>query len=297
MSDNDFDKAGRACIKLDPQGFLRWLLPGMIPACTFQRWTDARTIAFPGEPDRTCDTVAELLQTGNPPLWWLLVVELQSDPDEMMFGRLLEYLGRLWRYTGTPEQPARRYRMAAALVNFKGRGNSSQDYRLPGTRARTCLRIVEKNVAADSAERTLQRIAVGDWTRALLPFIPLMRGGKNVAIIRQWKSVAESEPAERMRDVYASLALVFSDVTKCRPIWTRGLEGWNVKRSEQVMEWQAEARAEDVLQVLQLRFEMELPDDLVQQIRTTTDLTQLKRWLAVAVQARSLNKFRQALET
>jgi hypothetical protein len=82
--------------------------------------------------------------------------------------------------------------------------------------------------------------------------------------------------------------------------WTRELEGWNVKRSEQVMEWQAEARAEaraeDVLEVLQLRFHAELPEDLVTRIRSTTDLALLKRRLAAAVQARTLNKFRQALD-
>jgi len=119
MSDNDFDKAGRACFKLDPPGMLRWLLPGLIPACVFQRWADARTIAFPGEPERTCDTVAELLQAGNPPVWWLLVIELQSELDEEMFGRLLEYLGRLWRYARTPEQSQPRYNVAAALVNSR----------------------------------------------------------------------------------------------------------------------------------------------------------------------------------
>jgi hypothetical protein len=79
------------------------------------------------------------------------------------------------------------------------------------------------------------------------------------------------------------------------------LEGWNVKRSAQVMEWQAEAeakaRSEDVLEVLQLRFSAELPDELVTRIRGTTDLALLKRWHAAAVQARTLNKFRQALET
>jgi len=159
------------------------------------------------------------------------------------------------------------------------------------------LRIVEKNVAGDSAERTLRRIASGDWTRALLPLIPLMRGGKNVAIIHQWKRVAEAEPDERKRDAYASLALVFSDVTKCRPIWTRELEGWNVKRSEQVMEWQAEAKADDVIKILRLRFRTELPMEVEQRVRASTDLEQLDRWLQAAVQARTLNKFRQALET
>jgi hypothetical protein len=67
------------------------------------------------------------------------------------------------------------------------------------------------------------------------------------------------------------------------------------------MEWQAEAeakaRSEAVLDFLQLRFGAELPAEIVERIRGTTDLALLKRWLAGAVQARTLNKFRQALET
>jgi hypothetical protein len=301
MNDNDFDKAGRAWAHLDPPGMLHWLLPELNPVCTFQRWADTRTIAFPGEPDRTCDTVAELLQAGSSPTWWLLVLELQSERDAEIFGRLLEYLGRAWRGLHPLHQRRQRYHLAAALVNFRGRGRNSRDFQLPGTPARTCLHIVEKNVAGDSAEDTLTQIEAGTWTRALLPLIPLMQGGNNAGIIEKWKTVALSEPDERLRDEYATLARVFADLAKRGRIWRQALEGWNVKRSESVMEWQAEAeakaRSEDVLEVLQLRFSAELPDELVTRIRGTTDLALLKRWHAAAVQARTLNKFRQALET
>ncbi|MGH7170167.1 MAG: hypothetical protein ACRELF_09895 [Gemmataceae bacterium] len=297
MNDNDFDKAGRACFNLDPAGMLRWLLPGLSPACTFQRWADARTIAFPGDPERTCDNVAELLQADDPPIWWLLLLELQSEPDAEMFGRLLEYLGRLWRTLRTPEPSPRRYHLAAALVNFKGHGQSSRDFRLPGTPARTCLRIVEKNVARMSAARTLARIRAEEWTRTLLPLIPLMRGGDKSSMVEKWKAVAESEPDDRRRDAYANLAWVFADATGCRPIWKQGLEDWNVKRSEQVMEWQAEAKADYVIKVLRLRFGPDLPAEVEQSIRNTADLEKLDRWLEEAVRSRTLNKFRQALDT
>lgn len=300
MNDNDFDKSGRVCFHLDPPGMIRWLLPGLIPACTFQRWADTRTLAFPGDPERTCDTVAELFQEGDPPLWWLFLIELQSELDEKMFGRLLEYLGRLWRTLETPEAPPQRYRVAAALVNFTGRGRSSRDLRLPGTSVRTCLRIAEKNVAAESAANTLARIQTGAWTRALLPLIPLMRGGKKLSIIDKWKTVAGAEPSEALRRTYADLAVVFADLTRCRPLWKHELEDWNVKRSEQVMEWQAEAaakaRAEDILKILRLRFGPNLATALEERIRGTSDLEQLDRWLESAVRARTLNKFRQALE-
>ena len=98
---------------------------------------------------------------------------------------------------------------------------------------------------------------------------------------------------------------MFADLAERGEIWRQALEGWNVKRSEQVMEWQAEARteaeakarAEDVLKVLRLRFGPDLPGDVEERIRTTTNLDQLDRWLEAAVKARTPNKFRQAMET
>ena len=74
-----------------------------------------------------------------------------------------------------------------------------------------------------------------------------------------------------------------------------------MKRSESVMEWQAEAklqtRIEDLIDVLQSRFGTELPSDLLQRIQSSTDVDLLKRWLERAAKARTLNKFRQAMET
>jgi hypothetical protein len=74
-----------------------------------------------------------------------------------------------------------------------------------------------------------------------------------------------------------------------------------VKRSAQVMEWQAEAeakaRAEDVIKVLRLRFGPELPVEVEERIRAAANLDRLDRWLEAAVKARTLNKFRQAMET
>ena len=55
-----YDQAARYCARLDPIGFLRWLLPRLDPALLFHCWLDTRTVPFPGAPDRTCDTVADL---------------------------------------------------------------------------------------------------------------------------------------------------------------------------------------------------------------------------------------------
>lgn len=56
----EFDQAARFAVKIDPAGFLHWLLPGLDPDLLFTRWLETQTIPFPGQPDRRCDTVAEL---------------------------------------------------------------------------------------------------------------------------------------------------------------------------------------------------------------------------------------------
>ena len=52
---SDYDQAARHAVKLDPPGFLAWLLGVAPEAVRFLGWLDTRTIPMPGEPDRTCD--------------------------------------------------------------------------------------------------------------------------------------------------------------------------------------------------------------------------------------------------
>jgi hypothetical protein len=76
-----FDQAARyAAKRLDPAGFLRWLLPGLDPGYAFHDWLDAHSIPFPDEPDRICDTVAGFRQQNNQELLLALVTEFQTDP-------------------------------------------------------------------------------------------------------------------------------------------------------------------------------------------------------------------------
>src|SRR5260370_35248914 len=93
MSSNPYDQACPYLAKLEPAAFLAWLL-GLSPASFhFRRWLDARRVRFPGEPERTCDTVAflENLSAGRQP--WALAIEFQIEPDPHVFGRLLGHLG------------------------------------------------------------------------------------------------------------------------------------------------------------------------------------------------------------
>jgi hypothetical protein len=307
MTANPFDQGARYTAKLDPPGFLRWLLPGLPSELQFHDWLDTRSIPFPGDPDRVCDTVAAIRHTSGMGVWWAMPIEFQTRPDPQLFGRFLEYLGRLWLELRPPGLPNVRFQVAAAVINLTGAGDTSRDMVLPGTDARTCVGVAERNLRDEDAAETLASIANGRVARCILPFVPLMRGGADPGIIARWKQIAQADPDTRRRADYAGLALVFADLTDCRPVWKRRLEGWNVEVSMQVLEWQEKAakratlatKVEDLLRVLRKRVRSAVPSDVVETIRATNDLDQLDRWLDAAAGASSLTEFRRlaGLET
>src|SRR5262249_48206008 len=102
----------------------------------------------------------------------------------------LEYLARLWLELRPPGLPNIRVQVAAAVVNLTGAGSTSLDMALPGTKARTCVGVVERNLRDEGATETLVRMAEARVARCILPFIPLMRGGAGADIIEQRKAIA-----------------------------------------------------------------------------------------------------------
>lgn len=303
MTGNPFDQGARYTAKLDPPGFLRWLLPGLTPSQSFHDWLDTRSIPFPGHPDRICDTVAAVREAARPPVWWAVPVEFQTRPDAELFGRLLEYLGRLLRELRPSHRGSGRFQVAAAVVNMTGAGRTGRDMILGATGLRTCLTVVERNLRDEDAAATLGEIAAGRIARCLLPFIPLMRNGAEPGIIEQWKSLALAEPDARRRSDFGGLALVFAELTDGSSAWKRALEEWNVEQSQQVLEWQATAakrtKIDSVLRVLRKRTQADVPADVEQAICATDDFDQLDRWLDAAAEASSLAEFRRlaGLET
>lgn len=311
MTPNPYDQASRYTAKLSPSGLVRWLLSRLAPTVTFRTWLDTRTIPFPGEPDRVCDTVAGLVDetAAGDAAWWALPIEFQRRPQEDMFGRLLEYLARLWRELRPPGFPQGRFGVGGAVINLTGTGHTSRNLQLGETGVRTVLAVAEVNLAEEDAGLTLDGIVAGNLDRCLLPWIPLMRRGQTEAIIEKWKVLALAEADTRRRADYGGLALVFAELTDCRPLWKQALEGWNVEQSQQVLEWQAEAekrgaakgkaegKAESLLRLLTRKFSSEaIPAELETAIWTTTDLTKLDRWFDAAYNAASLDEFRSGAQ-
>jgi hypothetical protein len=69
----------------------------------FRDWLDTRAVPFPGDKDRTNDTVARLDNAAEHGVPWAVAVEFQTQPDPDMFARLLGYLSEL-RLTLRPDQ-------------------------------------------------------------------------------------------------------------------------------------------------------------------------------------------------
>lgn len=307
-----FDQASHYAVKLDPAGFFAWRVPRFAARFEFLGWLDVSTIAFPGEPDRVCDTVAEFeLRDGGSRR--LMDVECQTEPDGDMLERLGEYGLRLRREKRHGPGQGGKYHMVSLLLNLTGPEQPAEldlrEVELDGDGLH--LRVTQGTLREEDAAATLARIASGEWARCVLPWLPLMRGGENRDIIEKWKRLAQAEPDDRRRSDYAGLALVFADLTDCRAVWKEALEGWNMKVSQQVLEWQAEARQEglqeglqkgeivkahaDLMRILELRFGSPMPTDLASEIASQRDLDVLSRWLEATITSPDLNAFRAAM--
>ena len=132
--------------------------------------------------------------------------------------------------------------------------------------------------------------------------------------MERWKEIAAAERDSRRRGDYAGLAIVLADLVDARPAWKKALEGWNVKQSAQVLEWQEEARregrqegwqegrAEGILQgqakalldLLKGRFK-KVPAEVANQVKAAKDLSQIDEWFQAAITVPSMNEFRKLL--
>lgn len=85
MPVNPYDQASRYTAKLNAVGLLCWLLNEDAATLGFHGWLDTRTLPFPGDPERTCDTVAWLGDADSAQNWalsgWSSVLTGSGRPD------------------------------------------------------------------------------------------------------------------------------------------------------------------------------------------------------------------------
>lgn len=240
---NHFDQASRFLAKLDAPAFLQWALSAPSGAFTFREWLDTRAVPFPGATDRASDTVAWLERADRNGEPWAVAVEFQSQPDATMFGRLLGYLSGLWLACKPDPERGSRFHLGAIVVNLTSTGNTARDMDWTSVGLRTQLLVVERNLATEPAAGLLDAIESGACGRALLPWVPLMSGGGTADTVQRWKALASAELNRRRRSEYGGLARVFAEKGKCRELWDKELEGWNVEESVVVNEWIAKGEA------------------------------------------------------
>jgi hypothetical protein len=308
-----YDQAARYLAKQRSAGFLRWLCPQFATAFQFQGWLDTGLPTFPGEPDRICDTVAEFRAPSSDEPRRLLDAEFQTDPDTDMLERLGEYAYRLRRALRYGTGQNGKYRVLSVLISLTGSEQSAvldmTEPLLYGAGIRQ--QIVVRTLREEDAAQTLAFIAAGEFERCVLLWIPLMRGGGESGILDEWKRLADQEPDGTLRADFGGLALVFAELAGHGPAWRKALEGWNVRQSQQVLEWQEEARKEgrqegrqeglveqaraDLLRALERRFQIPVPEDLATRIAGTSDLELIRRWFDEAITTNSFDAFCAAI--
>ena len=93
---NDYDQASRYTAKLDPPGFLRWLLGEQTPL-RFREWYDTTNAPLPGGEGRTSDTIALMDNNEDPEEPFAVAVEFETENDAEILERELEYLAIIRR--------------------------------------------------------------------------------------------------------------------------------------------------------------------------------------------------------
>jgi hypothetical protein len=314
---NIYDRYSRFAVKLDPDGFLRWLLRRPDPDLRFRRWLESQPAARPGEPERRCDTVAELQHASGRAPPWALLIELQIGPDPDMLERLLEYLGRTRRDARYDPQTRDKYLVAAAVVNLSGvQAVPRLDMVLPGeTGNEFHWSPTVRNLEEESAAELLTEMEAGRVALCLLPWVSLMAGGDRPDIIEQWKTLASRETDPHKRADYGALVLIFSRITKREDVWRTGLKEWNMSESTIIDEWVAkgesqgevkgkaaglvEGRAQafqvSLIEFLSRFFPQGLPPDLLATINTQQEPAELERWLKLVYRANSADEVRAAI--
>jgi hypothetical protein len=301
-----YDQAGRYAIKRRPSAFFTWQAPALWAAYRLVRWQDTRTLPFPGEPDRVCDTVAEFEHQAKPHSRCLVDVEVQAEPDADMLERLGEYAFRLRRELRYGPGAANKYAVFGLVLNLTGAEQPNRlDMSLPEwSAAGQWLQVAQGTLSTEDAAQTLVRIAAGDLERWVLPWLPLLRGAAEAVNLTEWQRLASQEPDRQSRSDFGALALVFAELAGTAAVWRKALKGWNMRQSPQVLEWQAQARAEEaigrsrthLLRALELRFGTPVPEDLATAITAMDDLPELDRWFDASLTAPSLDAFRAAVQ-
>jgi hypothetical protein len=295
---NDFDRAMRHAVKADAEGTLRWVFPKLSPRWRFTRWFDAQSAPRPGEPDRRCDTIAELTDIEGTREPRAVILELFADPDSDAGDRLLEYIGRYRREVKHGPHGQDRYPFLTGRIFLAGGPQSvgwSAD--LPDEEAeevsfvfRPKLRCVDR----ESAVATLDAIKDNRLSASILAWVPAMRGGETVEVAQRWRELVGEVKDDNRLKTLCDLAIIVAQKTGSRELWKKVLEGFPLNESISMREVRVETRRADLLEVLESRFPEGVPDELRKRVEQQADAEELHRWFSLALKL-DLTTFRAAV--
>jgi hypothetical protein len=291
---DEYDKASRYMIKQAPAAFICWLWRHADTPLQFHSWLDARRLALPDEGDLTCDTVAAFHLTGQAEPSHALIVEFMAESRSNTLDRMLVYVLRARTEPPAAADQELPPQLGGVIINLTGKAHArAVKATFPGVRqCNWSFGVLQRTLRQESAADSLSDIAAGRTTRWLLPWIPLMKGGAEMAIMQEWRRVALTEPDAEVRSTLGAFALVFADLAKRSELWKQALEGWDMQTSQVVDRWRAEGEIlkgrQWLLALLESRFGS-LPEDLIQRIRTVEDVQRLDRAFQQALHLQSLD--------
>jgi hypothetical protein len=295
-----FDQNGRQAAKIDGAGFVAWLLRRARPEppVRFESWDDTRRTSWPGGPDRTDDLVAVLARTDRTDARARLIIEVALEPERATLPRLGVYQLLLAQEVG--EDVA----VGGALLHLTGTA-ATTDLRLalPGGSGGLALTPLVVDLCGEDAATTLGEIEQGTTARCMLPWLPLMAGGGEPALIDRWKRLAKKVRSAERRAAYREMALVFAELSKELVNWQNALEGWEMKESQFILRYIRRGQQEgevrrgraDLLDCIQLRLQDPVPEEVRLAVEGTNDPDTLRRWNRVALTATSLDELRAAM--
>jgi hypothetical protein len=287
-----YDQAARYLLLRAAPLLFYWLLRLTASQLRFERWLPAQ-LTLPGTRQRLCDGIAELVNLERGGLPFAAILEVQTEPDATMTGRLMLAGGLLWLTVKPTQLPGDRYELVGIVLNLTGKGEATRQCVL--STAEWTLRPIEVNLETLDAGEVMQQMVDGLAPRELLALIPLMQRGGETGIIQRWSELVGAETDPRRRADHG-LALVFAERVGRQDAWRDALKGFAMIESPLIAELlgqaRTEARTEMLLDVIQQRYQ-ELPEEVAAPIRACTDSAQIKRWLGVALEAETLELFRQ----
>jgi hypothetical protein len=163
-----YDQAARYLL-LRAGALLFWWLLRLKPAqLRFVRWLPTQ-LTLPGVPQRICDGIAELCDLERGGLPFAALLEVQTEPDATMPGRLMLAGSLAWLTVKPVDLPGDRYELLGVVINLTGVGDAARSCVL-GT-ARWVLEPAELNLETLDAGVVLDEIEAGTPPRQLLALI------------------------------------------------------------------------------------------------------------------------------